>query len=96
MGILTPNWLANATYLGSETVDAKPCDVWTKSDGFIKYWADQASGDPVRWIFFDGMQVRTLHGEPTLARGISIRWGFHYWDACPGKRPPPESSVSRR
>ena len=58
MGILTPDWLANATYLGTETVDAKPCHVWTKADGFIKYWADQASGDPVRWIFFDGMQVR--------------------------------------
>ena len=59
VGILTPDWLANATYLGTETVDAKPCHVWTKTDGFIKYWADQDSGDPVRWIFFDGVQVRS-------------------------------------
>ena len=63
VGILTPDWLANATYLGAETVDAKPCHVWTKADGFIKYWADQESGDPVRWIFFDGMQVRAYPGR---------------------------------
>lgn len=57
VGILTPDWLANATYLGTEVVDAAPCHVWTKSDGFIKYWADQRTGIPVRWIFFTGMQA---------------------------------------
>jgi len=57
VGILTPDWLANATYLGADTVDMRPCHVWTKSDGFIRYWADQRSGVPVRWIFFDGAQV---------------------------------------
>lgn len=73
VGILTPDWLANATYLGTETVDAKPCHVWTKAGGFIKYWADQDSGDPVRWIFFDGMQVRTSPDQPYLARGKCMR-----------------------
>lgn len=47
MGILTPDWLANATYLGKETVDTHATHVWTKSEGFIKYWADTRSGLPV-------------------------------------------------
>lgn len=80
VGILTPDWLANATYLGAETVDAKPCHVWTKADGFIKYWADQESGDPVRWIFFDGMQVgRILPEVHACSAGLSL---MH---ACSGK-----------
>ena len=48
VGILTPDWLANATYLGTETVDTHEAHVWTKSEGFIKYWADTQSGLPVR------------------------------------------------
>lgn len=47
VGILTPDWLANATYLGRETVDAHETDVWTKSDGFIKYYADTKTALPV-------------------------------------------------
>ena len=48
VGILTPDWLANATYLGTEIVDTHEAHVWTKSEGFIKYWADTQSGLPVR------------------------------------------------
>jgi hypothetical protein len=47
VGILTPDWLANATYLGTETVDAHDTYVWTKADGFIKYYSDVSSGLPV-------------------------------------------------
>ena len=50
---------------------------------FIKYWADQASGDPMRWIFFDGMQVR---GRPYSATSICMRWGLQRWRACSGER----------
>ena len=46
--------------LGQDTVDTKACHVWTKSDGFIRYWADQHTGNPVRWIFFDGAQFEVL------------------------------------
>ncbi|BDA44768.1 Uncharacterized protein At4g14100 [Coccomyxa sp. Obi] len=60
VGILTPDWLANATYLGEETVDAHETHVWTKADGFIKYYADVHTGLPVRWIFFDGAQFEIL------------------------------------
>ena len=47
VGILTPDWLANATYLGTDTVDTYDTHLWTKSDGFIKYWADVKTGLPV-------------------------------------------------
>lgn len=47
MGILTPDWLANATYLGTDSVDTYNTHVWTKSEGFIKYWADMKTGLPV-------------------------------------------------
>jgi len=40
VGILRPNWLENATYLRTETVDLYNCNVWTKADGFITYWED--------------------------------------------------------
>ena len=47
VGILTPDWLANATYLGTDSVDTYDTHVWTKSEGFIKYWADVKTGLPV-------------------------------------------------
>lgn len=51
VGILTPDWLAKATYLGKETVDAHETHVWTKADGFIEYYADVDTGLPVgTWI----------------------------------------------
>lgn len=46
--------------MGAAQVDMRPCHVWTKSDGFIRYWADQETGNPVRWIFFDGAQFEVL------------------------------------
>ena len=60
VGILTPDWLANATYLGREMVDTRETHVWTKSDGFIKYWADVHTGLPVRWYFFTDVQFDIL------------------------------------
>ena len=60
VGILTPDWLANATYLGREMVDTHETHVWTKSDGFIKYWADVHTGLPVRWYFFTDVQFDIL------------------------------------
>ena len=49
VGILTPDWLANATYLGTDSVDTHDTHVWTKSEGFIKYWADVKTGLPVNF-----------------------------------------------
>ena len=63
VGILTPDWLKNATYLGIETVDATECHKWEKAD-FLTYWASTKTGHPIRWLFFDGSQFEILTYEP--------------------------------
>lgn len=85
VGILAPDWLANATYLGTDTVSTRPCHVWTKADGFIRYWADAASGVPVRWIFFDGAQVGALlHVRRSMhVHAMCALVSAHAFHACP-------------
>eukprot|EP00466_Bigelowiella_natans_P017244 jgi/Bigna1/90569/estExt_fgenesh1_pg.C_730077 len=60
VGILMPNWLENATFLGTEQVDGYSCNVWTKADGFITYWEDIATTKPVKWIFGSGMEEHVM------------------------------------
>ncbi|KAL6647550.1 hypothetical protein ACP70R_014987 [Stipagrostis hirtigluma subsp. patula] len=63
VGILPPDWLAaGAVYLGRESVDGFDCHVWTKVD-FIWYYEDVATGRPVRWNFFNGMQQHVMSFE---------------------------------
>ncbi|KAL6880693.1 hypothetical protein ACP4OV_012258 [Aristida adscensionis] len=65
VGILPPDWLAagaGAVYLGRESVDGFDCHVWTKVD-FIWYYEDVATGRPVRWNFFTGMQQQVMSFE---------------------------------
>mmetsp|Transcript_10681 Transcript_10681/g.20697 ORF Transcript_10681/g.20697 Transcript_10681/m.20697 type:complete len:221 (+) Transcript_10681:717-1379(+) len=59
VGILRPNWLEGAEFLGEETVNTFECWKWTKAD-FITYWQDKKSGRPIRWRFFDGVQVEVM------------------------------------
>mmetsp|Transcript_9935 Transcript_9935/g.14924 ORF Transcript_9935/g.14924 Transcript_9935/m.14924 type:complete len:206 (-) Transcript_9935:76-693(-) len=56
VGILKPNWLENATYLGIEYTQGYHCHVWTKADGFITYWDEVSTRKPVKWIFGSGME----------------------------------------
>eukprot|EP00472_Partenskyella_glossopodia_P007617 CAMPEP_0197539460 /NCGR_PEP_ID=MMETSP1318-20131121/62789_1 /TAXON_ID=552666 /ORGANISM="Partenskyella glossopodia, Strain RCC365" /LENGTH=238 /DNA_ID=CAMNT_0043098183 /DNA_START=400 /DNA_END=1116 /DNA_ORIENTATION=- len=60
VGILVPNWLENATFLGVEETDKYKCNVWTKADGFITYWEEVTSRKPVKWIFGSGMEEHIL------------------------------------
>lgn len=53
-GVLRRDWLANATYEGTEVVRGFTCHKWAKLD-FITYWADVETEHPVRWMFFTGM-----------------------------------------
>jgi hypothetical protein len=53
VGVLPPDWLAGAVYLGREHVDGFDCHLWTKVD-FIWYYEEVATGRPVRWNFFNG------------------------------------------
>lgn len=66
VGVLTPDWLKNATYLGVETVDTVECHKWSKAD-FLTYWASIKTGHPIRWLFFDGSQFDIMSYEPGRA-----------------------------
>lgn len=69
VGILTPDWLANATYLGVETVDNFEVDHWTKGPWptkdrmFVHYYTDRTTGEPVYWQFFDHAKFHVLKFE---------------------------------
>ncbi|KAL0464029.1 UNVERIFIED_CONTAM: hypothetical protein Slati_0290500 [Sesamum latifolium] len=54
VGILKPNWLDGAKYLGQVYRDGFLCNVWEKVD-FIWYYEDVATKRPVSWAFFSGM-----------------------------------------
>ena len=70
VGILRPNWLANATCLGERIILGRKTIAWTKAD-FIDYYADANTGEPVSWYFhtmharFDtmcvGSKAQTIH-----------------------------------
>ena len=66
VGILPPDWLSNATYLGIDTKDAFSVDSWTKAPWptkdrmFIQYYADTKTGLPVLWEFLDHAQFHVL------------------------------------
>ncbi|CAN6165426.1 unnamed protein product [Urochloa humidicola] len=63
VGLLPPDWLADgAVYLGRERVDGFDCHLWTKVD-FIWYYEEVATGRPVRWNFFNGMQQHVMSFE---------------------------------
>ncbi|KAI8472888.1 MAG: hypothetical protein J3K34DRAFT_198117 [Monoraphidium minutum] len=64
VGILTPNWLENATLLGQGVADGFVVDVWTKSD-FIEYYQDDAADRPVRWTFLgSGAEFHVMTWSP--------------------------------
>mmetsp|Transcript_5401 Transcript_5401/g.7300 ORF Transcript_5401/g.7300 Transcript_5401/m.7300 type:complete len:232 (-) Transcript_5401:135-830(-) len=53
-GILTKDWLHNATYEGTTTINGFECNTWSKAN-FITYHAEVKTNRPVRWVFFTGM-----------------------------------------
>ncbi|MED6149514.1 hypothetical protein PIB30_063318 [Stylosanthes scabra] len=62
VGILRPNWLDGAKYLGEERVDNFDCNVWEKAD-FIVYYEDVVSKRPVKWIFYTGYTAHVMTFE---------------------------------
>ena len=54
VGILRPNWLDGANYLGQREVDGFLCNVWEKVD-FIWYYEDVETKRPVHWRFYTGI-----------------------------------------
>ncbi len=69
VGILSPDWLSNATYLGVDTLDTFIVEAWTKTPWptkdrmFIHYYTDTKSGLPVFWQFFDKAKFHVLKFE---------------------------------
>ncbi len=57
VGILHPDWLANATYVGEQEIEGFKCNVWEKLD-FITYYEDIDTKRPVSWVFFTGMSLQ--------------------------------------
>ena len=57
VGILRPNWLDGATYLGQRQVDGFLCNVWEKVE-FIVYYEDVLTKRPVHWVFYTGEFMR--------------------------------------
>lgn len=72
VGILSPDWLANATYLGKETVDAHETNVWTKADGFIKYYADVDTSLPVTAL--DPCEMLQIFPQFCMSMSCSNVW----------------------
>nr|DAD42523.1 TPA_asm: hypothetical protein HUJ06_000753 [Nelumbo nucifera] len=62
VGILKPNWLDGANYLGQKYVDGFLCNVWEKVD-FIWYYEDVVTKRPVHWLFYTGRSVHVMTFE---------------------------------
>ncbi|PKA56872.1 Uncharacterized protein AXF42_Ash002175 [Apostasia shenzhenica] len=59
VGILRPDWLDGAAYLGRRVVDGFLCNVWEKL-GFIWYYEDVSTRRPVHWVFYTGRSVHVM------------------------------------
>ncbi|CAM6114435.1 unnamed protein product [Calypogeia fissa] len=59
VGILRPDWLVDADYLGVREMSGFTCNVWNKLD-FITYYEDVESKRPVYWFFYTGRQVHVI------------------------------------
>uniref|UniRef100_A0A1J3IDC4 Glycosyl transferase n=2 Tax=Noccaea caerulescens TaxID=107243 RepID=A0A1J3IDC4_NOCCA len=62
VGILRPNWLDGAKYLGQQHVNGFHCNVWEKVD-FIWYYEDVETKRPVQWIFYTGREAHVMTFE---------------------------------
>ncbi|KAM2745530.1 hypothetical protein PS2_021245 [Malus domestica] len=63
VGILRPDWLDGAKYLGRRLVDGGfLCNVWEKAD-FITYFEDVDTNRPVLWVFYTGREAHVMTFE---------------------------------
>ncbi|TYH97135.1 hypothetical protein ES332_A12G223300v1 [Gossypium tomentosum] len=62
VGILRPNWLDGANYLGQQQKDGFLCNVWEKVD-FIWYYEDAVTKRPVFWAFYTGISSHLMTYE---------------------------------
>ncbi|KAL8121479.1 uncharacterized protein At4g14100-like [Apium graveolens] len=62
VGILRPNWLDGAKYLGQRHMNGFLCNVWEKVD-FIWYYEDLLTRRPVHWLFYTGRGAHVMTFE---------------------------------
>ncbi|KAH6798549.1 transferring glycosyl group transferase [Perilla frutescens var. frutescens] len=62
VGILRPDFLDGAEYLGQVEKDGFLCNLWTKVD-FIWYYEDVVTKRPVAWDFYSGMTTQVMTFE---------------------------------
>lgn len=62
VGILRPDWLDGAEYLGQRSVDGFLCNVWEKAN-FIWYYEDVLTRRPVHWRFYTGRAIHVMSFE---------------------------------
>ncbi|KAI4386335.1 hypothetical protein MLD38_004276 [Melastoma candidum] len=62
VGILRPDWLDGAEYLGQRHVNGFLCNLWTKAD-FIWYYEDVLTKRPVLWVFYTGREAHVMTFE---------------------------------
>ncbi|PON68429.1 transferase [Parasponia andersonii] len=62
VGILRPNWLDGANYLGQRHADGFVCNVWEKVE-FLTYYEDVLTKRPVLWVFYTGREAHVMTFE---------------------------------
>lgn len=67
VGILRPNWLQDADFLGVKEMSGFTCNVFNKLD-FITYYEDVVTGKPVYWKFFTEREVHVI----TFEEGVEL------------------------
>ena len=95
VGIIRPDWLANATCLGKTMVRGRWAIGWTKAN-FIDYYADVETAEPISWYFHTserlkhaphGPAFRSAHPSvPISVTAVKARFDTVYW--APGQTAP--------
>lgn len=73
VGILPPDFLDGANYLGTQVTDGFLCNAWEKVD-FIWYYEDVLTKRPVRWDFYDGKMIIPLFVFLEIDLQIQLRY----------------------
>mgnify|MGYP004240201493 FL=1 len=75
VGILRPDWLSNATFLGRSTRNGRPVLGWTKAD-FIDYYADPSTCEPVSFMSKTSWLGLWPAGAPEASSSARARLGL--------------------
>ncbi|KAH9602223.1 hypothetical protein KSS87_000198 [Heliosperma pusillum] len=62
VGILRPDFLEGANYLGQVHIDGFLCNLWEKEE-FIWYYEDVVTKRPIHWQFYNGIDVHVMTFE---------------------------------